>query len=277
MGSVNSRRRLIVNADDFGRSSSINQAVILAHREGILTTASLMVNGVAVAEAVELARQNPQLGVGLHLTLLCGCSTLLPQEIPGLVSHGQAFSNDPVRTGLHYFFNRALVPQLQCEMAAQFEKFQQTGLALDHVNGHLNLHLHPTVFRILIQNARGWGIRHVRLTRDPLWLNVRLARGRWLYRLSHAAIFTLLSRAARPALDREKIRYTAAVFGLLQTGEVGAEYVQKLLTQLPAGDSELYSHPCVDKFRSEVDALVSPGVRQLVQQYSIQLIRYQDL
>src|SRR5713226_2061196 len=78
-------RRLIVNADDFGRSSSINQAVIRAHREGILTTASLMVNESAFDEAVALARQSPNLGVGLHLTLLCGHSALTPDRIPGLV------------------------------------------------------------------------------------------------------------------------------------------------------------------------------------------------
>ena len=67
MGSPEARRRLIVNADDFGRSHAINQAVIRAHREGILTTASLMVNESAADEAVALARENPDLGVGLHL------------------------------------------------------------------------------------------------------------------------------------------------------------------------------------------------------------------
>src|SRR5215475_12435062 len=79
------RRRLVVNADDFGRSTSINQAVIRAHREGILTSASLMVNEAGFEEAVRLARENPRLGVGLHLTLLCGHATLSPEKIPGLV------------------------------------------------------------------------------------------------------------------------------------------------------------------------------------------------
>src|SRR6266581_8358627 len=81
-----SARRLIVNADDFGRSASINRAVIRAHREGILTTASLMTNEPASAEAVALARENPGLGVGLHLTLICGHSALPQKRIPGLVN-----------------------------------------------------------------------------------------------------------------------------------------------------------------------------------------------
>ena len=97
-------RRLIVNADDFGASRSINEAVIRAQREGILTTASLMVNEAACDEAVELAKQNPRLGVGLHLTLLMGHSALPPSEIPGLVNERGEFSNDPVGSRHALFF-----------------------------------------------------------------------------------------------------------------------------------------------------------------------------
>ena len=72
---------------------AINQAVIRAHREGILTTASLMVNEPACDEAVALARENPRLGVGLHLTLSHGRSALPPEEIPGLVNGSGEFGN----------------------------------------------------------------------------------------------------------------------------------------------------------------------------------------
>ena len=91
---------LIVNADDFGRSHSINQAVIRAHRDGVLTTASLMVNGETFDEAVELARQHPKLGIGLHLTLVCGRASLPREKIPGLINEKGEFSNDPIRSGL---------------------------------------------------------------------------------------------------------------------------------------------------------------------------------
>src|SRR5689334_24221611 len=125
-------RRLIVNADDFGRSPSINEAVIRAHKEGILTTASLMVNESAFAEAVELAKANPTLGVGLHLTLLCGHAVLTPQQIPGLVNHNGEFTNSPAGTGFRYFFNSRLQDQLRQEIHAQFRKFRETSLPLDH-------------------------------------------------------------------------------------------------------------------------------------------------
>jgi hopanoid biosynthesis associated protein HpnK len=274
---VNLHRRLIVNADDFGRSHSINQAIVSAHRDGILTTASLMVTGAAWNEAVELARENPRLGVGLHLTLLCGDPVLPAKEIPGLVATPHSFSDDPVQTGIKYFFRRSLRDQLSREIAAQVRRFHETGLFMDHLNGHLNLHLHPTVFHILATRAKEFGIRAMRLTRDPLWLDLRHRRGRWIYRLSHGLIFGLLSWRTRPRLLQEQIRHTGAVFGLLQTGQVDEPYLLQLLPRLPAGDSELYSHPCLEKFRNELDALVSPKVRCLVQHNSIELIRYQDL
>ena len=270
-------RRLIVNADDFGRSSAINDAVVRAHREGILTSASLMVNEPACNEAVALARENPKLGVGLHLTLACGKSALPPEKIPGLVNRPGEFGNQPVAVGMRYFFNRGLQAQLRDEIHAQFETFRATGLPLDHVNGHLHLHLHPAIFCILMEDAASLGIRHLRLTREPFWMDMPLAEGNRLHRSKDAAIFFFLSWRAQSVLRRAKIRHTQRVFGLLQTTRVSESYLLKLLAILPPGDSELYSHPSLEESRHELDALISPRVREQVEKRGIQLVRYQDL
>jgi len=275
--SLRPHRRLVVNADDFGRSRSINQAVLRAHREGILTCASLMVNEAHAGEAVALARANPGLGVGLHLALVCGASALPAAQIPQLVNARHQFSNHAVAAGWRYFASAKCRAQLRLEIAAQFEKFRATGLPLDHVNGHLHLHLHPVVFGILMENAQRWGINALRLTDDWLGLNARLASGRWCYRLSHAAIFRVLSARARPVLARQGIRHTRVVFGLLQNNRVDAEFVAKLLPLLPPGDSELYSHPSLDQSGPEFDALINPTLKTLAAQLDIQLIRCQDL
>ena len=272
-----SGHRLIVNADDFGLSTSINQAVIRAHREGILTTASLMVNEPGLDEAVKLAGKNPRLGVGLHLTLLMGHSALPQEKIPGLVNSRNEFSNSPVGTGMSYFFERSLREQLRAEIHAQFEKFHATGLTLDHVNGHLHLHLHPVIFKILMEDAEKLGIKRMRRTRDCLSRSRRMAEGRWFYRVSHAAIYAWLSSRAREPLSRRGIKHAQITFGLLQNARVDEEYILKLLPELPPGDSELYSHPSLDKFRHEFDALVSPHVINLLKELGIELIRYQDL
>ena len=270
-------RRLIVNADDFGRSASINAAVIRAYREGILTTASLMVNELGCPEAVALAKENPRLGIGLHLTLLMGDSALPPKRIPGLANARGEFSDSPVGAGMKYFLKRSLREQLRAEIHAQFKKFRATGLPLDHVNGHLHFHLHPVVFGILVEDAAQLGLTHLRLTREPFWLDAPLARGNRFYRASHAVIFSCLSWAAQARLRARRIKHTARVFGLLQNARVDEAYVSKLLPLLPPGDSELYSHPSLDEFKNEFDALVSPRVKELVAQQKIQLIRYRDL
>ena len=277
MARLESARRLIVNADDFGASPGINRAVIQAQREGILTSASLMVNEPAFADAVALARQNPRLGVGLHLALSHGHSALAPEKIPGLVNARGEFSNSPTATGMRYFMRRNLRGQLRREIRAQFEKFRATGLMLDHVNGHLHFHLHPTVFSIVMELADEFGIQRMRLTRDPFRLEARLARGNWIYRATHAFIYWQLSARSRPVLQRRAIRHTRQVFGLLQNARVDEEYILKLLPELPPGDSELYSHPSLDEFKHEFDALVSPRVKEQINQLGIELIRYQDL
>ena len=269
--------RLIVNADDFGLSNSVNQAVIRAHRNGILTTASLMVNEPGFDEAVKLAKENPRLGVGLHLTLLQGHSALAPEKIPGLVNARGEFSNSPVGVGMKYFFLRGLRDQLRAEIHAQFEKFHATGLPLDHVNGHLHLHLHPVVFKLLMEDTGQLGIRHMRLTRDCLARSRRLGGGRHAYRYLHTAIYEILSRRARQPLAQRGIKHAQISFGLLQDSRVDEQYILKLLPELPPGDSELYSHPSLDKFKHEFDALISPRVKELIQARGIELIRYQDL
>jgi len=271
------QRRLIVNADDFGRSESINEAVLQAHLKGILTTASLMVNEPAADQAVRLARQHPTLGVGLHLALVCGRAALPPEKIPNLATPNGQFSENAIATGFRYFFSRQCREQLRAEISEQFERFQATGLPLDHLNGHLHMHLHPAVLEILLENARRWGIRAMRLTCDPFFLNARIASGHWAYRVSHAAIYRILSDWARPRLARKAIRHTDRVFGLMLTSRVDGRYVEKLLPRLPPGDSELYSHPSLDHSRNEYDALVNPAVRDLLEQLGVRLIRYQDL
>ena len=248
-------RRLVVNADDFGRSSSINDAVARAHREGILTTASLMVDEPGFEEAVAMGKENPRLGVGLHLSL----------------------SSCPITAGFRFFFKRSLRPELKAQIRRQLDKFMASGLTLDHVNSHHHLHMHPAVIGILLECLRDSKFGRVRLTWEPFWINVRRVAGRRFRNVSHALIYTVLARGARRAFCQERIRHPQYVFGLMQNHAVDEAYLQQLLPALPIGDSELYSHPSMDEFRHEFEALVSPRVRELVQTLGIHLIRYQDL
>ena len=268
--------RLIVNADDFGISESANRAIERAHREGILTSASLMVAGQAAEGAVRIARANRSLGVGLHLVLVCGRSMLPGHRIPGLVDAAGRFTDNPVLAGLRYFFLPGLRAQVRDEVLAQFEAFRATGLPLDHVNGHLNFHLHPGVFRVLLDEAGRLGVRSVRLTRDPLVQNLRLASGEYLYRVSHAAVFGALSRRSRPLLARRGLRHAGATYGLLQNSRVTEDYLLRLLPELQPGTWELYCHADEGTHRHELEALLSPRVREVLEARGIRCCRYSD-
>jgi len=170
-----------------------------------------------------------------------------------------------------------LRPELKAEIRAQIEKFRATGLTLDHVNSHHHLHMHPTVIRIVLECLRELDIMHARLTWEPFWINVRHVPGRRFRNLTHALIYSVLARGPRREFRKRQIRHPQFVFGLMQNHAVDEEYLNQLLPGLPEGDSEVYSHPSLNGFRHEFEALISPRVRELVERLGIRLIRYQDL
>ncbi|MBW4626208.1 MAG: hopanoid biosynthesis-associated protein HpnK [Brasilonema octagenarum HA4186-MV1] len=235
----------IINGDDFGFSHGVNQAIIKAHKEGVLTSTSLMVTGEAFDKAVDLAQAHPTLGVGLHLVLVCGRAALPPSQIPHLVDDTGNFPYSPEKSGLRYQFNRSTHEELQREIRAQLEKFRSTGLRLSHVDGHLHMHMHPLVLRILVELADEFGIRVIRLPHEELGMNLRLERRNLLTKLVWAAVFGGLRRYGEGLLKSKGIGFAERVYGLLQTGSVTEEYLLGLIPQIEANLVEIYSHPAI--------------------------------
>lgn len=270
-----SRLRVIFTADDFGLSTEVNHAVIRAHQLGTLSCASLMVGEPGWEEAVELAKANPSLGVGLHLTLSNGHSVLSHLELPDLVNEKNEFRFGAVTAGFRYFFNKHLHTQLRKEIEAQFARFKATGLKMDHVNGHLNMHLHPRVLPIVIKVLSDSQPVAVRLPRESLVMNLGIARGQWMYRLMHGVIFYFLSQWSGKRLIAHGIPFADQVYGLLQTGRMSQEYVNKVLSGLSHGMNEFYFHPGSNA--RELEALLSSEISAGIKKVGAQLVRYQDL
>ena len=217
-------RRLLLTGDDFGRSAAVNAAIEQWHRAGALTQAGLMVNEPGAEEAVAMARRNPKLRVGLHLTL---CD--------GRASDGSAMGVSPALAGLRFAFFPGARAWLRREIGAQFEKFRQLGFGPTHWDGHTHLHLHPLVLRITIPIAVAHGFRFTRLVREPR--DAKTAHG-FLPR-----VFSILSARAAPKLRAAEIGFAGAVFGLSKSGRMdlaevrcAAECARTLLT-------EIYFHP----------------------------------
>ena len=232
-------QRVIFSADDFGLTESVNEAVERAHREGALTSASLMVAGPAAADAVRRARVLPGLRVGLHLVVIEGPAVLPPGQIPDLVDAGGNFPSNQLRLGIDYFFRPRVRRQLAAEIRAQFAAFAAIGLPLDHANAHKHMHLHPTVGRLLIDIGRDFGLPSVRIPAEPSAVlaacGTRVGLGdRALYHWTR-----LLRRRARAA----GLATNDHCFGLAWSGHMTTDRVRRLLAALPDGVSEIYFHP----------------------------------
>lgn len=233
-------KRLVVTADDFGLAREVNAGIERAHRDGILTSASLMVGSPAAAEAVEIARGMPRLRVGLHLVLIEATPVLAPERIPMLVGADGNFRTDMAAYGPALFFSRAARTQLAAEMAAQFEAYARTGLALDHVDAHKHFHMHPAIAAELARLAKRFGAKSIRTPVEPVAVLAQIEAVRQGFEARIAAPF-----ARR--LDRQMRAGGFAtpdqVFGLAWSGAMTATRLAGLLRNLPDGLTEIYTHP----------------------------------
>ena len=276
--------QVIFNADDFGRSLSINAAVIQAHTQGVLTSASLMAAGEAFDDAVGLARAYPSLAVGLHLVVSNGRATLPPQSIPDLATSDGYFSSSPLRAGLAYYFSPRHRRQLEREIQAQFERFASSSLPLSHVDGHLHLHMHPTVFKILLPLALQYGANGMRLPSDDLWLALRYDPSGVATKTTWAFVFGWLVRWSRPRLERAGLSSPKRVYGLMQSGKMRLDYVSKVLKSLEEPSAELYFHPDLapnneiyGPNQGDLQALISPKVADILEERGVRRITYAQL
>src|SRR5215510_941787 len=141
------KKQLIVTADDFGLTEGVNKAIVLSHQAGVVTSASLMVHGAAFESAVRLARENPQLDIGLHLAL-----THNPLQFAAALARGK------IRPA-----------EVESEIRGQIKKALSTGLTITHIDGHKHVHVVPQVLKIIREVAPAYGISSIRpmMTRAP--------------------------------------------------------------------------------------------------------------
>ncbi len=271
-------RRVITTADDFGLSSAVNEAVEQAARDGILTCASLMVGEVAAADAVARARRIPALRVGLHIVVAAGRPVLSPSQIPDLCDADGRLDGRLVRAGVRFFFRSRAAAQLRAEIEAQFAAFADTGLALDHVNAHKHMHLHPTVLRFIMATGKRYGMRAVRLPFEPRALAGSLPLRERLTGASGSAVIGPWVAFMRWQLRRAGLRHNDFVFGLRKSGAIEEAAVIEVMGRLPAGTSEVYFHPSTDPVgRGELAALLSPRVRAALENCGAQRVSFSEL
>jgi chitin disaccharide deacetylase len=265
------RKRLIITADDFGMHSAVNRAVEKAHRQGVLSTASLMMGAPATTEAVEMARLMPSLHVGLHLTVADGWASSQPTEVPAIADANGVMDARVVARSFR-FLRPSVLRQLRGELRAQFAAFRRTGLELDHVNVHKHLHMHPVVLKLVLEQLQAQGRPPLRIPWEPPWV-ASISKER-RSRLG-PMLLNKWAQVIRGIARRSGIFCNDQVFGLAHSGNVSQDVMLRFLARLPGGTSEIYLHPadCIEPVHpsmtgyrplEELSALLSAEVRRAI-------------
>lgn len=287
-------KRLIINADDFGLSPGVNRGIVSAFRDGVLTSTTMLVNLGAFADATRLAREHPELPVGIHLSLLWGRPVSPPAEVPSLVDRDGRFPDTLGRLGARYLLGRLSREQVTLEFRNQVRAFLETGLRPTHVDTHKHIHCLSGILDCLISAVGEFGIDRVRLPREePSGRFSRAgaaapSRGSWTANLKRQLI-RFLCRGGAARLRRAGIHTTDRFVGIGQTGSLNSEVLNLILCNLGDGTTEVMCHPGYDDEEArqyssmlahrevELAALRDPRIRECIDSREIRLINYGEL
>ena len=276
-------KQLIVNADDLGLTPGANRGILRAFQDGIVTSASLLVTGSAFEEAVALARQNLELDVGLHLTLVEERAVLSRDALPTLVDESGRL---PRTSG--EFLRRALLARIswdevEREIAAQIARFQNTGLRLSHLDSHQHLHMFPPVFQIVRRLTRGMDSVWIRNSAGSWRKSPSVRMGRWVQRLGLNLICLSARRLHGPPLPQ----MPDGMYGFEVSGCLTRRALEQILRKIPDGLYELICHPGEDdaetrrqyshwgyRWAEELEALTAPETRAVLEKQGIALTSF---
>ncbi|MGC1484931.1 MAG: ChbG/HpnK family deacetylase [Candidatus Acidiferrum sp.] len=286
-------RNLIVNADDLGWTEGVNRGVAEAHRNGIVTSASVLANGVAFASSVEIARTTPGLGVGVHLNLSDG-EPVAPRElVKSLVNERGELEGRPESLLLRLARRSVLLEEVEREWDAQIQKVRSAGIGPTHLDGHRHVQMLPGLFEIALRLAKKHGIAAIRIAHEESSLRAALSTGEKqkgtvvMRQGVQARGLKLLAPDAHEKAERAGIAAADYFCGIAQTGEMTRGGVLRLLEILPEGTTELMCHPGymdADLAKSatrlqasrqvELEILTNTDIRNLVASQGIRLIDY---
>jgi hopanoid biosynthesis associated protein HpnK len=281
-------KRLIINADDFGLSRSVNEGVVLAHRRGVLTSATLMVNTPGFEEAVRLAAENPRLGVGLHLNWVRGRPISPPEAVPSLVDSRGLFFSSGGAFLKRLFSGRLRREDLLKEGRAQVERALAAGVRLSHFDSEKNVHAFPRLMDVVVELAESAGIPKIRFIRE---FGLSRSPGQTL----KAWLLSLACRRSASRLRRAGIVIADRFYGICNSGRMTAGRLLRVFGGLNEGSAEVMVHPgLVDRElesleetmgtyyinrrrESELNALTDPRLPEEARRLGVHLINFHDL
>jgi hopanoid biosynthesis associated protein HpnK len=289
-------KKLIVNADDFGLTERINQGIVEGHRSGIITSTTLMANGSAFDSALQQARENPQLGVGIHLNLTQGPPISAAAKISSLVDSEGNFCHTAFQLARRTWQCPHLLLEIETELRAQTEKVLSVRLQPSHLDGHKHFHAYPAIFNIIVLLARDYGIPAIRRVAERsagffhLIQRFPLSFHQILKQYLTGRALTLLSWNVKAKMNQAGLQCADQVMGITQTGFLDQPTLENLLCHLPSGCTELMCHAgyvdsalrsmptrLLEQREVELRALTLPIIREQIIRMNIQLTNYRSL
>jgi chitin disaccharide deacetylase len=288
-------RNLIVNADDLGWTAGVNRGIAAAHRNGIVTSTSILANGAAFDDGVKTAGELPGLGVGVHLNLSDGKPVAPAEQVNSVLNEAGEFSGGPESLLLRLAANSLDVKQVELEWNAQIEKVRAAGIQPTHLDGHKHVQMLPGLFTIVLRLAKKHGIAAVRVSHEASTLRAALTGGEEdsgviLKQGVQARGLKLLARDAHEMAERSGIASTDYFCGIAQTGVLSKRGVLQMLASLPEGTTELMCHPgYVDadlqksatrlqqSRQTELQILTDKEIRKKIAALGIRLINYEEI
>lgn len=247
-----------------------------------------MVSAPAAVDAIARAKNLPDLNVGLHLVLSNGKATSPAADIPALAHANGQLDNNLVRTGIMMFFDPATKKQLEKEIRAQFEAFKATGLRLDHVNAHNHMHLHPTVFDLIIKIGKEFEVTAIRIPNEPPLDSITSGiKDKLLRQFRFVFLKPFVSRMKK-LCEANNIKHNNTIYGLNDSGHMTIDTLIRIIPHIDDGVTEIYSHPATERwdeidpaandyeFEAEYKALIHARTIRTIEKFNIELTGFND-
>ena len=279
-------KKLVINADDFGIAVTVNEAVQSAFRTGILTSATIIPCGRSYENAVDIAEQNPALGVGIHLTLVAEQPISDSKKIASLLSNAGRFPANYIDFLKSFVIGKIKLIDIETECRAQIEKVLDSNLTPTHLDSHQHLHIFPKIAGLVARLAREYSIDAVRLPREAL--SFTDADVSWLRHIARNGL-TVITALTAPTYTGKGLRCTDNFFGMLYGGALNSRRLKRIISRLPDGTSEIMIHPALDNsamqniypwnydWQQEYHALCDPSVKTLLAENSVYLTNYRTM
>jgi predicted glycoside hydrolase/deacetylase ChbG (UPF0249 family) len=280
-------KRLIINADDFGLCESINKGIVEAHTKGVLTSTTIMTNMPAAEQAVELAKNLPTLGLGVHLNLTAGKPLSKDNTVKLILDSQGYFALSPGKLALASLISGKVRIAIEAELASQIQWLIDKGVKPTHLDSHKHIHSFPSIFPIVCRLAKRFGIPAIRYTFEPK----QVSRPPWPLtdreNRKRASLVRIMAKINR--LQNSAFFKTDWLLGVNHVGKINTAFMRAVSLYNIASTAEVMTHPgytydldanktrLVKQREIEIEALCSEKTKRSFNEAGIKLIHYGQL